>query len=231
MQERNLDQLADLSARLLSTSLNQFPRMTLANSLSAEDMVLTDLVVRHKLDVEIFVLDTGRLHEETYEVLDRAQKHYGKSFRILSPQAPSVEQYVAQHGINGFYDGVEQRKGCCFIRKVEPLRRALAEKDAWITGLRKQQSVTRAGLSHVEWDEPNGLYKINPLLDWTQEDVWAYVKAHDVPYNKLHDQGFPSIGCAPCTRPVTVGEDPRAGRWWWESPQSKECGLHERKVA
>lgn len=231
MNQRTLTQLTDLGGELLHTSLAQFPRMALANSLSAEDMVLTDLVVRHNLDVEIFVLDTGRLHEETYEVLDRAQKHYAKSFRILSPKSSATEQFVAQHGINGFYDGVEQRKSCCFIRKVEPLRRALAGKDAWITGLRKQQSVTRSDLGHVEWDEANGLYKINPLLDWKQDEVWSYVKLHQVPYNKLHDQGFPSIGCAPCTRPITPGEDPRAGRWWWESPESKECGLHERKVA
>lgn len=231
MQHTDISELTQQSLHLLQRSLEKYNNVTLANSLSAEDMLITDLMLKHGLSVEVFVLDTGRLHEETYATLHEAQRHYGTTFKVYYPRGESVEDYVADHGINGFYDGVAQRQSCCFIRKVEPLRRALAGKDAWITGLRRQQSVTRTDLESVEWDEANGLHKISPLLNWRHEDVWSYIHAHNVPYNTLHDQGFPSIGCAPCTRPVALGEDLRSGRWWWESPASKECGLHERKVA
>ena len=192
-----------------------------ANSLGAEDMVLTDLIVKAKLPIEIFSLDTGRLPLETYDLMDALRKHYGLKLKIYFPQG-----FVRNHGINGFYDSVTLRKACCYARKVEPLKRALAGKRAWITGLRAQQASTRTGLPFREYDEGNGLEKFNPLSDWTEKEVWAYIKLNDVPYNALHDKFYPSIGCAPCTRAISPGEDVRAGRWWWENPETKECGLH-----
>ena len=182
-----------------------------ANSLGAEDMVLTDLIVKAKLPIEIFSLDTGRLPLETYDLMDALRKHYGLKLKIYFPQAEEVEGFVRNHG---------------YARKVEPLKRALAGKRAWITGLRAQQASTRTGLPFREYDEGNGLEKFNPLSDWTEKEVWAYIKLNDVPYNALHDKFYPSIGCAPCTRAISPGEDVRAGRWWWENPETKECGLH-----
>ena len=200
-----------------------------ANSLGAEDMVLTDLIVREKLDIEIFSLDTGRLPQQTYELIAKVQQHYGLKLKLFYPRHELIEAYTREHGINAFYESVELRKACCHARKVEPLRRALAGKRAWITGMRAQQSATRENLPLQSFDESNGLEKFNPLADWSEKEVWAYLKQHRVPYNALHDQGYPSIGCAPCTRAVTPGEDVRSGRWWWENPESRECGLHVKR--
>ena len=199
---------------------------TFANSLGAEDMVLTDLIVKAKLPIEIFSLDTGRLPLETYDLIAAVDKEYGLKLKIYFPQAEAVESFVRNQGINGFYDSVTLRKACCHARKVEPLKRALAGKCAWITGLRAQQATTRGGLPFREYDDGNGLEKFNPLSDWTEKEVWTYIKQNGVPYNALHDKFYPSIGCAPCTRAISPGEDVRAGRWWWENPDTKECGLH-----
>jgi len=200
--------------------------ITFANSMGAEDMVLTDIILREQLPIEIFSLDTGRLPVETYDLIAEVEQTYSTKLRIYFPQAAAVEDYVQTKGINAFYESIELRKTCCHMRKVEPLGRALKGKKAWITGMRAQQSATRTDLPVREFDQGNGLEKYNPLTDWTEKEVWAYIRMHDVPYNKLHDAFYPSIGCAPCTRAVAMGEDIRAGRWWWEDPASKECGLH-----
>ena len=199
---------------------------TFANSLGAEDMVLTDLIVKSGLPIEIFSLDTGRLPLETYDLMAAVDQHYGLKLTVYFPQSAAVETFVRTQGINAFYQSIELRKACCYARKVEPLRRALAGKKAWITGLRAQQAATRTGLPQREYDEGNGLEKFNPLADWSEKEVWTYIKQHAVPYNALHDKFYPSIGCAPCTRAISLGEDVRSGRWWWESPELKECGLH-----
>jgi phosphoadenosine phosphosulfate reductase len=201
-------------------------QITFANSMGAEDMVLTDLILREQLPIEIFSLDTGRLPTETYDLIADVERTYNTRLKLFFPQPAPVETYVRTHGINAFYESVELRKACCHMRKVEPLRRALDGKKAWITGMRAQQSATRAELPLRQFDEGNRLEKLNPLSDWTEQEVWAYIRIYQVPYNKLHDQFYPSIGCAPCTRAVAMGEDIRAGRWWWENPDSKECGLH-----
>lgn len=199
---------------------------TFANSLGAEDMVLTDLIVKSGLPIEIFSLDTGRLPLETYDLMAAVQQHYGLKLKVYFPQSEGVENYVRANGINAFYESVELRKGCCYVRKVEPLRRALAGKKAWITGLRAEQAATRVGLPTREFDEGNGLEKFNPLAEWSEKEIWTYIKQNAVPYNALHDKFYPSIGCAPCTRAISLGEDIRSGRWWWESADTKECGLH-----
>jgi phosphoadenosine phosphosulfate reductase len=199
---------------------------TFACSFGAEDMVVLDAIARNAPKIEVFSLDTGRLPEETHALLETVRNKYPLSIRTYFPDAGAVQAWVEQNGPNAFYKSVSQRQQCCHIRKVEPLRRALAGKKSWITGLRREQSAARQALELEGWDDANGLIKINPLLEWTSDDVWAYIKIHDVPYNKLHDRGYPSIGCAPCTRAVKPGEDSRAGRWWWES-SSKECGLHQ----
>lgn len=202
-------------------------RVSLASSFGAEDMVLVDILAGLSKSPRIFVLDTGRLHQETYDVISRARSKYGIEFEFYFPQAEAVEQLLRAKGPNSFYDSVENRKKCCFVRKVEPLGRALSTVDAWITGLRRGQSITRTELDIFEIDESHGgILKINPLLGWSEEDVWNYIRSNDVPYNALHERGFPSIGCEPCTRAIQTGEDLRAGRWWWESPEHKECGLH-----
>jgi phosphoadenosine phosphosulfate reductase len=215
---------------LLRRIAADFSPAAFANSLGAEDMVLTDLIVGEKLDIEIFSLDTGRLPLETYDLIAEVKKHYGLALKLFYPRHDLVEAYTREHGINAFYESVELRKGCCFARKVEPLQRALVAKKAWITGMRAQQSATREGLPVQVFDEGNGLEKFNPLSDWSEKEVWAYLKLNKVPYNALHDKFYPSIGCAPCTRSVTPGEDVRSGRWWWENPESKECGLHVKKT-
>lgn len=212
----------------LQQAVRDFPAVTFANSLGAEDMVLTDLIAKHQPDIGMFSLDTGRLPYETYDLIQTLGERYSTPLRLYFPDSKLVEDYVAQHGINGFYDNVEQRKACCYVRKVEPLRRALKGHGAWITGMRRDQAVTRGTLEVSSYDSDNGLQKINPLLEWSNNDVWAYIREYDVPYNKLHDEFYPSLGCAPCTRAITPGEDIRAGRWWWENPESKECGLHVR---
>jgi phosphoadenosine phosphosulfate reductase len=211
---------------LLARAAREFRPAALASSLSIEDMALADLIAREALPIEIFVLDTGRLHGDTLELVRRMQERYGLKVQVYRPRAQAVEDYVARFGRDGFYRSPELRKQCCEVRKVEPLRRALAGKGAWITGLRRGQSAGRGGVALQEYDAVHALPKFNPLADWSEADVWTYIRAHDVPYNRLYDQGYRSIGCAPCTRPVVEGEDARAGRWWWENEGKKECGLH-----
>lgn len=203
-------------------------RLVLSTSLGLEDQVLTEMVLRQNRNVEVFTLDTGRLFPETYDLIARTNKYFGIRMKTYFPEPADVEQMVAQKGINLFYDSVENRKMCCGIRKVAQLPRAFAGKEAWICGLRKDQSVSRFFNKMVEWDANNGLVKINPLINWTEKEVWDYIKKHNIPYNLLHDSGFPSIGCEPCTRAIEPGEDIRAGRWWWENEVHKECGLHKR---
>ena len=203
--------------------------ITFANSFGAEDMVLTDIILKNNLSIEIFSLDTGRLPIETYDLMALVESHYQTKLKVYFPKSETVEFYVKSNGINAFYESIELRKNCCHMRKVEPLQRALKGKDAWVTGMRATQATTRVSLPVREFDEGNQLEKFNPLCDWTEQEVWAYIRMHNVPYNKLHDQFYPSIGCAPCTRAIAIGEDVRAGRWWWEDPTNKECGLHVKK--
>ena len=203
------------------------PRIALATSLQAEDMVVLDVAWRINPAVRVFTLDTGRLHDETYAVMECIRERYGIAVESYFPEREAVETLERERGFYSFRRSVEERKRCCGIRKVEPLGRALANLDAWATGLRREQAVTRVGVPKVERDEAhNGMLKLNPIADWTLTQVWDYIRAHGVPYNALHDLGYPSIGCAPCTRAVKPGEDIRAGRWWWELPEHKECGLH-----
>jgi len=205
-------------------------RITLASSMGAEDQVLTHMIANIDPETRIFTLDTGRLFQETYDLIDRTSSRYKIKIEVFFPAAKKVEKMVKEKGINLFYESIENRKECCFIRKIEPLRRALEGTDMWITGLRKEQSVTRSNDTLVQNDENNhGRLKLNPLINWTEQEVWDYIEKHNIPYNKLHDQGFPSIGCLPCTRAIQPGEDVRAGRWWWEQPEHKECGLHEHQ--
>lgn len=221
--------LQDLIAQTRATLekiAGQYGPAVFASSLAAEDMVLTDMILRDKLPITIFTLETGRLHAETLGMLDRIRETYGYDVIPYRPEAAAVDSYVAQHGRNGFYDSVELRKECCRIRKIEPLNRALAGNTSWVTGQRRAQSVTRAALDVQEADPAHNMVKFNPLADWSEDDVWEYIRTNQVPYNPLHDKGYPSIGCEPCTRAVEPGEDVRAGRWWWENPDSKECGLH-----
>jgi phosphoadenosine phosphosulfate reductase len=178
-------------------------------------------------DFRVFTLDTGRLNQETYDCMAAVRERYGVQIEVFFPEAGAVQKLVRENGVNLFYDSVEQRKSCCLVRKVEPLNRALKNLDAWMTGLRREQAISRADVRKIELDRDHGdIVKINPLADWSHDEVWGYIRKHDVPYNRLHKQGFPSIGCAPCTRAVKPGEDLRAGRWWWENSNSKECGLH-----
>ncbi|MCD6598041.1 MAG: phosphoadenylyl-sulfate reductase [Bacteroidales bacterium] len=216
---------------VLDYFLSEFKgRIALSSSLGAEDQVLTDMVVRIDPEVKIFTLDTGRMFPENYELIDKTNKAYDLNMEIYFPEYVKVEEMVNKKGINLFYESIENRKMCCHIRKIEPLKRALKDLDIWICGLRSDQSVTRINTHLLEWDEPNGLLKLNPLVDWTHEQVWEYIREKKIPYNALHDKGFLSIGCQPCTRALQSGEDVRAGRWWWEKPESKECGLHNRPV-
>lgn len=202
------------------------PDAVLASSLAAEDMVLTHAIFQAGLPLQVFTLDTGRLHEETLSMLGRIEATYGRAVQVYRPDPQAVAAHVAAHGAYAFYESVELRKACCGIRKVEPLKRALAGRSAWITGQRRAQVATRGDLSEEEHDATFGLYKYNPLAAWSEEEVWNVIRAFGIPYNPLHDQGYPSIGCEPCTRAIRPGEDVRAGRWWWESSDSKECGLH-----
>jgi len=226
-----LQKKIDQTIAVLQQAARDFAPVTFANSLGAEDMVLTDLIAKHQPDIELFSLDTGRLPQETYDLMQAVRARYSVPLHVYFPDAAQVESLVARIGVNGFYDSVENRKACCHARKVEPLKRALAGKKAWITGMRREQAVTRGSLEVSSFDTDHGLQKFNPLLDWTNAEVWEYIKANAVPYNALHDQFYPSIGCAPCTRAITPGEDIRAGRWWWENPENKECGLHVGKIA
>ncbi len=214
---------------ILSFFLAEFgENIALSTSLGLEDQVLTHMVHSVNPKTKLFTLDTGRLFPETYDLLDRTTKKYKIPILVYFPDRNEVEQMVAEKGINLFYDSIENRKQCCGIRKLKPLSRALNGLDVWITGLRRDQSVTRNEVNIVEWDELNGLVKINPLINWSEKDVWNYIHQHDIPYNPLHKKGFASIGCQPCTRALIEGEDIRAGRWWWENPDTKECGLHQK---
>jgi phosphoadenosine phosphosulfate reductase len=225
-----LDKKIEQTLSVMRDAVRDFSPVTFANSLGAEDMVLTDLIAKNQLNISLFSLDTGRLPAETYDLMQTLRSRYSVALQVYFPAAAAVENYVAKNGINGFYDSVENRKACCHVRKVEPLKRALAGRGAWITGMRRDQAVTRGSLEVSSFDADHGLQKCNPLLDWTNAEVWQYIQQNDVPYNKMHDRFYPSIGCAPCTRAVTPGEDIRSGRWWWESADGKECGLHLGKI-
>ena len=203
-------------------------KVVLASSLGLEDQVLTHMSIKTFLKLHVFFLDTGRLNQETYDVLAESIEKYKIKYDIYFPRAEEVERFQGDFGPNAFYQSLELRHRCCQIRKIEPLQRALKNYSAWITGLRRQQSVTRIYTRIIEWDEINNLIKVNPLIDWCVLDVTDYLSNNDVPYNKLFDQGYTSIGCAPCTRPIKLGEDRRAGRWWWETPEKRECGLHQK---
>jgi len=228
--------MLELEARLSKLSAQEgltlmadlFPgKVTFSTSLGQEDQVITQLIADANLPITIFSLDTGRLFPETLDLLSRAEAKYNQNIKIYYPTTSSVENLVGEIGINGFYDSVENRKSCCFVRKVEPLKRALAGNEIWITGLRAEQSANRSDMKRIEWDEGNQILKFNPLLDWSFDEMIAYIHEKKIPYNPLHDKGFVSIGCAPCTRAIAEGEDARAGRWWWEDSK-KECGLHSK---
>lgn len=203
--------------------------ITFSTSLSAEDQVITDIIFRYSLNIEIFTLDTGRMFPESYSTLQKTLDKYKKSIKVYFPNAEEVENLLTEKGPSSFYDSVENRKECCEIRKVKPLKRALKGKTIWITGIRAEHSQNRTEMQKVEYDPNNDIIKIHPLLHWSTDQVWAYIKENKVPYNVLHDKGFISIGCQPCTRAVHEGEDFRAGRWWWEDASKKECGLHSVK--
>ena len=216
---------------VLADAAQRFPgRVAFASSLGLEDQVLTAMIAEAKLEIPIFTLDTGRLYPETYDLIARTRERYGVTIHVYFPDAGEVEEMVDRDGVNLFRDSIEARQRCCGVRKVRPLRRAQIELDAWICGLRSGQGATRQKVEVAEWDDA-GLVKINPLAAWDEAGVRDYVSAHDVPYNPLHDAGFPSIGCAPCTRAVPEGEDARSGRWWWESAEHRECGLHQRSAS
>jgi len=217
---------AENSISQLHAAVAEYGNVCYANSLGLESMVLTDLIWEAVPQIEIFSIDTGRLFPETYELIKRLQQRYDRSLKIYYPESAKVDDWVEKHGVNGFRDGIEQRRGCCLARKVEPFRRAISGRGAWVTGIRRGQSASRALAAPVEWDGEYGLRKISPLLDWSDREVWDYIRRKRLPYNTLHDVGFPSIGCSPCTRAVQPGEDPRAGRWWWENGIEKECGVH-----
>ncbi len=221
-----LDARVEEAVTLLRTIAARHAPAAFASSFGAEDMVVIDLIAKHALPIRVFTLDTGRLPEETHALIDRTRERYGLPIDVYAPDTRLVQNFVRENGVNAFHASVELRKGCCAVRKTEPLKRALMAKGAWITGLRRSQSVTRSAIAIEEFDAVHDLPKFNPLADWSHDDVWRYLRANDVPYNALHDRGYPSIGCAPCTRAVVPGEDIRAGRWWWEQPEHKECGLH-----
>ena len=230
-------QIRELEAKsaqeVLAWALERFhPRIGFASSFGAEDVVVIDMLAGIRKDARIFTLDTGRLNEETYDVMERIRRRYGIQIESYFPDREKVEGIERAKGLYSFRESIADRKECCAVRKIEPLNRALSGLDAWITGLRRDQAVTRGTTTKLEVDEGHpGLFKLNPLADWSNEQVWDYIRKNDVPYNRLHDQGFPSIGCSPCTRAVKPGEDIRAGRWWWELPEQKECGLHPARVA
>jgi phosphoadenosine phosphosulfate reductase len=226
----SLEQKIDKAKLLLGEVEKNYMPAVFASSFGAEDMVLTDLIAKFFRGIEVFTLDTGRLPQETYLLMDKVSNRCSLPVKVYFPESRDVENYVTQHGPNAFYESVERRKECCRIRKVEPFKRAVQGKVAWVTGLRREQATTRSDISESEIDNDYGLHKFSPLLEWSLEDVWDYIRKFDVPYNELHDQGFPSIGCAPCTRATVPGEDIRAGRWWWENPTHKECGLHPKKA-
>ena len=226
------EQVASLTAAQITTwSLETFGinRVALASSFGVEDQVLTDMICTADRAARIFTLDTGRHFEETYETWQRSVDKWHIRYEVCAPDPQEVAALVADSGPNLFYNSVEARKNCCAVRKTRPLDKVLSTVDAWIVGLRSEQAVTRTGLQPIEWDEVHGIYRISPLYNWTEAQVWEYIRVNTIPYNKLQDKGFRSIGCAPCTRAIGKDDDVRAGRWWWEEPQHKECGLHNRK--
>ena len=215
--------------KLLIWAIENFhPRLALSCSFGApEGMALLDMMHRIEPASRVFVLDTGRLPQATYDLMDRVRDRYGKSIEVVFPRAEDVERMVRRDGLNLFYESVEKRQLCCRVRKVEPLRRYLTDLDAWVSGLRRDQGVTRSEVRKVEIDATHGgIVKVNPLAAWSSDDVWQYVRAHGIPVNRLHPLGYPSVGCEPCTRAIHPGDDPRSGRWWWENPETKECGIH-----
>lgn len=224
----DLEQKAAAVRERLSAAVGEYGRVIYSNSLGAEAMVLTDIIWSHVPEIDMFSIDTGRLHQETYDLLEKLQRRYRRTLRVVYPDTLSLERLAASAGVNGFYHSLEARLSCCHVRKVEPFKRAIAGYGAWVTGVRREQSATRAQARPVEWDSEYGLYKVSPLLTWSDAEVWQYIRAHKLPYNALHDRQYPSIGCLPCTRAIEPGESPRAGRWWWEQPESRECGLHPR---
>lgn len=223
------EELMGLTAQeILTHAAGSAPGKTaFSTSLGAEDQVITHMIFSQNLAIRLFTLDTGRLFPETYELIETTSKKYGLSIEVCFPDAIQVQKMVNEKGINLFYESIENRKLCCGIRKTAPLKKALEGVEIWITGLRRDQSLTRSGLHLTEWDEGNSVLKVHPLHDWTEERVWNYIRENKVPYNPLHDKGYPSIGCQPCTRALLQGEDIRAGRWWWEDPGNKECGIHK----
>jgi len=224
------DQLSGASAQqIVAFFLEKFKgKIAFSTSLGLEDQVLTQMVADVDPSTRVFTLDTGRLFPEAYDLMDRTSKKYKINLEVFFPNAHEVEEMVTQKGINLFYDSIENRKLCCRLRKLVPLARAMQGLDAWITGLRREQSVTRENMQVVEWDAGNNMLKINPLIDWTEKQTWDYINEHKIPVNPLHKKGFASIGCQPCTRAIEPGEETRAGRWWWENPETKECGLHKK---
>jgi phosphoadenosine phosphosulfate reductase len=219
---------AAAASDLLRRAADEHAPIALASSFGAEDMVLIDLIAKASLPIGVFTLDTGRLPDETHALIDRVREVYGIAVDVYFPATTAVESFVHAHGVNAFYESQSLRERCCAIRKTEPLARALAGKRAWVTGLRRSQLITRREIALAEFDVTHGIAKFNPLADWSRDDVWSYVRAHHVPYNALFDRGYASIGCAPCTRAIEPGEDERTGRWWWEDPARKECGIHRR---
>jgi phosphoadenosine phosphosulfate reductase len=225
-------EVADKSTQaqnFLSKSFNDYKNICFATSMGAEDMVIYDLINKMNRTIEIFTLDTGRLHAETYELISHVNSNFKNKIKIFFPDASEIKKYVDNKGINDFYNSLDSRKECCRIRKIEPLKKALKGHDAWITGLRAEQSITRSNQKLNVRDSNFEIDKISPLLNWKEDEIWAYIKINHVPYNKLHDHFFPSIGCQPCTRAISLGEDIRAGRWWWENPENKECGLNQKQ--
>jgi phosphoadenosine phosphosulfate reductase len=223
-----LERKAHAARAQLAAAQARHGRLVYSNSLGAEAMVLTDIIWTHLPDIDVFSIDTGRLHEETYGLLERLQRRYRRTIRVVYPEAQALERLVARQGVNGFYHSLEARLECCRIRKLEPFKRAVAGYQAWITGVRREQTPGRAHGQLTEWDAEHGLYKVSPLLDWSESEIWQYIRSRQLPYNPLHDRHYPSIGCAPCTRAIQPGESRRAGRWWWEQAESRECGLHPR---
>ncbi|MCK9204485.1 MAG: phosphoadenylyl-sulfate reductase [Bacteroidales bacterium] len=217
-------------SEILSWSATEYSgKITFSSSLGAEDQAITHILAMNNLDIPVFTLDTGRIFQETFDLLHVTEEKYRIRIAVYFPDASRVEKMVGQNGINLFYDSVENRKLCCQIRKIEPLKRALHGMSVWVTGLRREQSVTRKGTGLIEWDPVHRLIKVNPLLNWTHDVLWEYIRKNNIPVNELHRKGYPSIGCIPCTRAIGPGEDTRAGRWWWELSQLKECGLHPYK--
>ena len=214
---------------LLAAAARKYGRLVYANSLGAEAMVLTDIICSSVPQIDIVSIDTGRLPEETLALLERLERRYHRQIKLYYPDAQAVQAYVRDHGVNGFYNSLGERISCCQIRKLEPFLRAVAGYGAWVTGVRREQSERRAEAQPIARDEQSGMQKISPLLDWNEAQIWAYIRGRQLYYSPLHDRGYPSVGCAPCTRAIEPGQDHRAGRWWWENPDSRECGLHPRQ--